>query len=161
MTTRSDDLILVAEVGAESIDTIMKIMTRAFDPEFGEAWNSVQCLGILGLPHVWIAVAAHDGQPCGFSISRVILDEAELLLIATDPDCRERGVGKRLLEYTMNVAREHGAARMHLEVRDGNPAMRLYEHNGFKIAGRRRDYYRGVLGQAFDALTLVRSLGNA
>ena len=44
-----------------------------------------------------------------------------------------------------------------LEVRDGNPAVRLYKRTGFSEVGRRRDYYSGCDGQLFDALTLAKS----
>ena len=47
---------------------------------------------------------------------------------------------------------------MHLEVRDGNPAVAMYRAAGFSIAGRRRKYYRGRGGGEFDALTLSKQL---
>jgi ribosomal-protein-alanine N-acetyltransferase len=43
-------------------------------------------------------------------------------------------------------------------VRDGNPAVSLYEKHGFRIAARRSKYYRGTNGEMFDALTMVRTL---
>jgi ribosomal-protein-alanine N-acetyltransferase len=47
---------------------------------------------------------------------------------------------------------------VHLEVREGNPAVILYRSAGFSVAGRRRKYYRGRFGGEFDALTLSREL---
>jgi ribosomal-protein-alanine N-acetyltransferase len=58
----------------------------------------------------------------------------------------------------MDEARERGIGRVHLEVRDGNPAISMYRSAGFEQAGRRRNYYRAPDGRRFDALTLVREL---
>jgi len=54
----------------------------------------------------------------------------------------------------MHSARNHGATRVHLEVREGNPAVIMYRQAGFNFAGRRPKYYRGRFGGDFDALTL-------
>jgi ribosomal-protein-alanine N-acetyltransferase len=43
-------------------------------------------------------------------------------------------------------------------VRDGNPAIHMYRHAGFSPIGRRRNYYRGLDGSQFDALTFALEL---
>ena len=49
-----------------------------------------------------------------------------------------------------------GARRLHLEVRDGNPAVGLYRAGRASTpAGRRRNYYHGPDGRTFDAVTLI------
>jgi ribosomal-protein-alanine N-acetyltransferase len=134
------------------------LMADAFDPRFGEAWTRGQCLGIMALPGVWLTVAWLDGQPAGFSLSRIILDEAELLLLATAPSWRRRGVGAALLRATIAEAVKRKAVTLHLEVRDGNDAIKLYNKAGFVQVGQRRGYYRGNNGQLSDAFTYRRSL---
>ena len=47
---------------------------------------------------------------------------------------------------------------MHLEVRDGNPAVAMYRDAGFSPVGRRRNYYHAPDGQRFDAITLAYQL---
>ena len=51
-----------------------------------------------------------------------------------------------------------GVATIHLEVRAGNPAVRLYEAAGFAKVGERRSYYRGVDGRSYDAHTYSRAI---
>jgi [ribosomal protein S18]-alanine N-acetyltransferase len=148
--------LVIAEAGAEAIEPVMDIMGNAFDPGFGEAWNKAQCLGILGLPGVWLMLASHEGRVVGFTLARVIADEAELLLIAVSPDKHGCGIGAMLLDNIIETARLRGATRVHLEVRDGNKAVELYQRSGFLPMGRRSAYYRGKFGQSFDALTLSR-----
>jgi ribosomal-protein-alanine N-acetyltransferase len=137
------------------IDTIMR---EAFDPRFGEAWTRNQCLGILAMPGVWLTIATLDGAPAGFALSRIVADEAELLLLATLPAMRRRGVAAALLRSVINDAISSGAVTLHLEVREGNEAIKLYRGTGFVKVGERRNYYRGNVGQAFDAFTYSRNL---
>jgi len=148
----------LSEGGAFDITAVMEVMDTAFPPCFGEAWTAQQCLGILGLPGVWLTVARLDGRPAGFALGRAIVDEAELLLIAVDPAFRRRGIGQALLDNAMTNARAHGAERLHLEVRQGNEALALYHKAGFEQVGRRPHYYRGSDGNLSDALSLVISL---
>jgi ribosomal-protein-alanine N-acetyltransferase len=138
---------------------LMAVMESAFDPLFGEAWNAGQCLGILSLPDVWLTFAEQDARIIGFSLSRLVMDEAELLLLAVEPAGRGHGIGRALIERTIEIAAEKDAHRLLLEVRDGNPALGLYRRAGFSEIGRRRDYYRGSDGATRDALTLARPVG--
>ena len=104
---------------------------------------------------VALTIAEEEGAAAGFSLSRAVADEAELLLIAVDPDRQGHGAGSLLLRHFIAAARAHGASRMHLEVRDGNPAVALYQRSGFLPAGRRRNYYKGPDGERYDAVTLM------
>jgi ribosomal-protein-alanine N-acetyltransferase len=139
------------------LDNVMAIMGSAFHPCFGEAWTKSQCAGILPMKGVSLTIADGDNGPVGFSLVRSIADEAELLLLAVDPPEQGRGIGHLLLDEFISAAKSAGAARLHLEVRDGNPAMALYRDAGFVPAGLRRNYYHGPDGEAFDAVTLVLS----
>jgi [ribosomal protein S18]-alanine N-acetyltransferase len=132
---------------------VSTIMRDAFDPRFGEAWTQAQCMGVMSLPGVWLTLAQIDGQPAGFALARATLDEAELLLLATHPGCRRRGVGVSLLRSVIRDARERGVNQLHLEVRADNAAIKLYHAQGFRKVGVRRNYYRGVIGDVFDAHT--------
>lgn len=143
-------------VGWAELDRVMEVMNAAFDPSYGEAWTRAQCAGILPMSGVRLTLA-QDGQvPLGFSLSRRVADEAELLLLGVVPDARRRGVGTRLLTHFLEDARQAGLRRLHLEVRDGNPAVLLYRRHEFQVEGRRSKYYKGPHGQFYDALTMVR-----
>ena len=146
----------VRQAGSDALDEVMRIMAAAFPPCFGEAWTRSQCAGILPMAGVALRLA-HDGggKARGFSLMRVIADEAELLLIAVEPTAQHHGIGAALVDDFIASSTGNGARRLHLEVRDGNPAIALYERAGFGPAGRRRDYYRGRDGEVRDALTLA------
>jgi len=141
---------------SDDLDGVMAVMDTAFGDRFGEAWTRSQLAGILPMHGVSLVLATEPGsdRALGFSLTRTVADESELLLIAVLPDNQRHGVGRRLLDDFLERARNDGVARVHLEVRDGNPAVSLYREAGFLPIGRRRNYYRAADGQRFDAITL-------
>jgi len=58
-------------------------------------------------------------------------DSTPEVAIAILPDHRGRGMGGALLGEIRNVARSRGYGALSLSVEHGNPAIRLYERNGF------------------------------
>jgi ribosomal-protein-alanine N-acetyltransferase len=160
MSSVPTEAIRLVPGNSTDLSGVMAIMTAAFSPSFGEAWTRSQCAGILPMAGVSLMLARDSASalPLGFALFRTVSGEAELLLLAVAPDNQGRGVGRRLLEEFVAQARRSGAGRVHLEVRDGNPAAQMYHRAGFSPAGRRRNYYRGSDGHQFDALTLARDL---
>lgn len=150
--------LVIERAGGDALDAVMEVMASAFDARFGEAWTRAQCAGILPMAGVALTVARLDGKVAGFSLARRTLDEAELLLIAVHPDHVRGGVGRRLLDQFIADQHRAGARHLHLEVRDGNPAVGLYRKGGFGIVGRRTNYYRGTDGEKFDALTMALTI---
>jgi [ribosomal protein S18]-alanine N-acetyltransferase len=151
------------------LDRIMAVMEAAFDPAYGEAWNRNQVADALAMPGTHALVADGSGalipegtesapDPAGFVLTRHVLDEEELLLIAVTPEARRRGVGAALIEHLFTVARTRGTARVFLEMRRGNPAIHLYHKFGFEPIGERRNYYRMGNGERIDAITFARSI---
>lgn len=149
----------------DDLDRIMAVMEAAFDPAFGEAWTRSQVADALLMPGTHYLLADERGgapgegaAAAGFTLSRAVLDEEELLLIAVDPRRRGRGVGTRLLQRLIEAARARGTTRLFLEMRDGNPAEALYRQHGFTTIGRRRHYYRRGSAGPLDAITFARNL---
>lgn len=91
-------------------------------------------------------------------LTRHVLDEEELLLIAVVPGVRCRGVGAALIEHLFVAARSRGITRVFLEMRRGNPAFHLYRKFGFEPIGERRNYYRMANGERIDAITFGLSI---
>ena len=149
--------ITLVDGGADDLDPVMEIMTAAFSTRYGEAWTRSQCAGILPMTGVKLILARDADAVVGFSLYRTVIDDSELLLLAVAPEAQGRGIGRQLLKHFIEDAKKNGAARIHLEVRDGNPAIRLYEAAGFVQSNRRRNYYRGDDGGQYDALTFVLS----
>lgn len=145
----------ILEADSRRLDSVMQVMTAAFGDCYGEAWTRSQCAGILPMEGVTLMVADGGSDLLGFALYRTVFEDAELLLLAVSPAAQGRGIGRKLLGQFVDDAKRKGATKIHLEVRDGNPAIRIYEAAGFAPAGRRRNYYRGADGRHYDALTFV------
>jgi len=145
----------------DDVDRIMEVMAAAFPAEYGEAWNRRQvsdALLLAGTHHVLIAPDGTSPPPsheptAGFSLSRGLFDEEELLLFAISPAWRRRGLGHMLLEQFITDARNRGKKRLFLEMRRNNPAGILYASHGFRPIGIRPRYYRALNGERIDAIT--------
>ena len=147
----------------DPVDAIMLVMQAAFDPEYGEAWTRRQLGDALVMPNTHYLLLDADGRvpervedAAGFTLSRQVVDEEELLLIAVIPQARGRGIGAALLRQLIAMSAARGTARLFLEMRAGNPAERLYLRHGFAPVGRRPNYYRMGRGGPFDAITYAR-----
>ena len=68
--------------------------------------------------------------------------EIHLLNLAVRPECRRRGLGRRLLKAMLDIGRRAGVETVYLEVRPKNVgAQGLYHSFGFTVTGRRPGYY--------------------
>lgn len=147
----------------DDLDRIMAVMTAAFDPAFGEAWTRRQVSDALVVPTTHYLLAGGNGRApgpdepaVGFLLSRGAAGDEELLLIAVHPDHRGKGIGRMLMERFIAAASARGMDRLFLEMREGNPADRLYRALGFEPVGRRKQYYRAARNGPLDAITYAR-----
>jgi ribosomal protein S18 acetylase RimI-like enzyme len=91
-----------------------------------------------------VLVAETQGEPVGYVL---ILyppnwSHARLYSIAVDPRNGGRGIGASLLAAAEEAARRRGRRTMRLEVHEHNTrAIARYEKSGYRLFGRRRDYY--------------------
>ena len=152
--------VTLAEGDVTDLEAVMRVMVDSFDRRYGEAWTMSQCAGLLPMPGVWLTLARGPNGVTGFALSRQVANEAELLLLAVRSNAQRSGVGKLLLDRFSADAKMRGADRLHLEVREGNHAVKLYEDTGFTLVGRRRNYYSGPDGRCYDALTLAKIVGD-
>lgn len=81
-------------------------------------------------------------EPTAWAVFMQTLDEAELLICGTAPEHQRRGLMTKLLASALLDMKRMGGRVMHLEVRASNePAIALYEKLGFRVTGRRPNYY--------------------
>ena len=151
---------VIAPADARHIDALMAVMRASFDPGFGEAWSALQLGGTLALDSSFARQALDAaGVAQGFTLSRSAGPEVELLLIAVHPGQRGNGMGRALVRTACLDAARRSASEIFLEVRENNlAALALYRQAGFLEVGRRPNYYAGVTGSRFAALTMRRRL---
>jgi len=128
---------------------------------FARAWSAFEFEGLLADRAVLAdGLFLGRGQsPSGFVLSRIIVDEAEILTIAMAPEARGLGHGRPLVARHLDELARAGVRTVHLEVEEGNaPALALYRRLGFRQVGRREGYYAKPDGTKVAALTMSVSL---
>ncbi len=96
-----------------------------FSSSIGKSESEQAASEIVGLVGIWTAV-----------------DQAHIIVIATRPSERGKGVGELLLIATLSEAKKIGATNATLEVRKSNLVARaLYRKYGFADVGIRHKYY--------------------
>lgn len=140
-----------------------KLHRLSSDADWDEPWSEKSFGGILATPGAIGLLAVSDGAPVGFALGRIAADESEVLLIATHPEHRRRGVARSLLSDLLQRLGRAGARRVFLEVAAPNAAaLALYRSAGFDAIGRRPNYYPLPADRpgapAIDAVLLGRDL---
>jgi ribosomal-protein-alanine N-acetyltransferase len=104
-------------------------------------------------------VALQDQRIVGYVVMSMGAGEAHILNLCVREEYRRVGVGRLLIRYLLDQAREAGMAEVFLEVRPSNDvAIVLYQSMGFEQIGTRRGYYQAVGGRE-DAAVLRLKLG--
>jgi ribosomal-protein-alanine N-acetyltransferase len=103
-------------------------------------------------------VVEHRSDISGYGIMSFGAGEAHVLNICIHSQLRGLGIGRRLMDYLLDRAREEYMQEVFLEVRPSNAvAIRLYESMGFERIGQRKGYYQAVGGRE-DALVYKLAL---
>jgi len=92
--------------------------------------------------HPLVARAEGEGSLAGYCVYWLVADQVHIQNLAVRPEHRRRGVGHFLLTQALARAAQAGAASAVLEVRESNrAAQELYASLGFRVVGRRKNYY--------------------
>lgn len=122
---------------------------------FTDPWSIQTIRATYENPLSLNAAIRQNGRVIAYAMAYNIQGELELLQIAVSPRHRRQGLGKRLLQQIIAMAKSQSAASILLEVRDSNaPARALYESLGFAQTARRKNYYSAPVEDAL-IMTLV------
>jgi [ribosomal protein S18]-alanine N-acetyltransferase len=139
---------VIRAMARDDLDAVRRLETAT--PE-APHWALAVYEGFLSVesPGKRIFVAEEGGRILGFAAAQVAEDVCELESIVVDAATRRVGLGAALLKALGQWARQTGAIRVELEVRDQNQsALGFYERAGFRRDGIRRGYYRNPEGDA-------------
>lgn len=150
---------MVREATRADLLEVFRIEKRSFP----QPWPYGAFEGFLGTPGFLVAECRDedDGTEPGTITGYIVADTVpnhgspigHVKDIAVHPDQRGRGIGRRLLERGLAVMDDHGAARVKLEVREGNEAaISLYRQFGFSHHHTVPGYY----DDGTNALVMVR-----
>ena len=133
---------MIRPATAADVDAIARLEQENLGDD---AWTrALVAEGVAGeLPTVRYLVAQEGDDVVGHAVVSVVADISELQRIAVDPFHRRDGLATRLLDEVVVLARDEGADRLLLEVREDNHgALAFYAARGFVEIDRRPRYYR-------------------
>ena len=109
---------------------------------FAEPW-SAKSLELLTNDGIGVGmVCRKEGIVCAYGGMLVAVDEGQITNIATHPDFRRMGYGNAVVEALIKYAKNNRLDSISLEVRESNAAaIKLYTEHGFKVDGKRKDFY--------------------
>ena len=131
--------IIIERLAKKDAPCVAKIEADCFSMPFKES----DILSYLenDLWHFFVAKNV-DGDIVGYISFTIILDECQIVNIASAPSARKMGVGKALVNRLLCFAKESGCKKLFLEVRESNlPAINLYKNFGFLPVGISKNHY--------------------
>ena len=130
-------MIEIIRMSREHLDAVAEIEQISFS----DPW-SVESLELMLGEQAMGLVALEDGRLLGYVGMMCVLDEGQIINVATHPDARRRGVGRALMIAIEQSAKERGIVFLSLEVRESNAAARsLYSSLGWVECGIRKNFY--------------------
>lgn len=110
---------------------------------FSDPWSERSVAAELENPlSLWL-VALLGRTVVGYVGSQSVMEQADMMNIAVNPDYRRRGIAESLIERLVAELKDKQVSSLTLEVRASNaPAIALYRKLGFSQVGKRPNYYR-------------------
>lgn len=103
-------------------------------------------------------VAEQNNRIVGYIVLSLKMDECHILNLCVAREYQHQGLGKRMLEFGLEQARNRSMGIAYLEVRRSNSrAIALYRKMKFLLIGERKNYYQTAHGPE-DALIFAMSL---
>lgn len=135
--------IVIQPMRVADIDAVMEIERRSFPTPWSRAAFVSE---LLDNDRAYYMVARADTETgprvVGYIGLWLIAGEGHITNVAVHPDCRGKGIGRRLLTAAADLCRARSARRMTLEVRVSNVrAQNLYRKLGFAATAIRPKYY--------------------
>ncbi len=135
---------MVCKIQKSDIMQIFKIEQDCFS----QCWSEKSIEQSLDIENNIMLCAKIDNTVCGYIFADFVLDEVNLNRIAVHGDYRKNGIATELLNALFDNTADF-ASKIMLEVRKSNTAaISLYEKNGFKIDGIRKNFYQAPLEDA-------------
>ncbi len=136
---KATGIVRVRQMTAEDIDDAAALEKLNLGKE---AWSRKQLLDALTRDDTIYLVAEKAGRIVGLCGVQNISGDGEVTNVSVAGDCRQEGVGYKMMKQLLERGRGLGIEAYTLEVRAANaPAIRLYEKLGFKSEGIRPGFY--------------------
>jgi len=137
----------------DDVDTVMHLENQVYQfPWTDRIFKDCIRVGYdCWLAHLENTVVAH-------AVISVAAGECHMLNLSVTENHQGKGIGKKFIQFLLNIARNKRAQIMMLEVRPSNVrAIKCYNSAGFNEIGCRKDYYPAPNGKE-DALLFAKHI---
>jgi len=145
----------------------MNIQLSHLHPQFHEAAYALFCshreqpwsfeLFLKSVSGELSLYAIENDTLIAFAIFTLVAGEGELEDICVKHEYRGKGIGASLIEHFVSLPSRAHMDYLLLEVNENNhAAKRLYQNSGFKVVGKRKDYYAHKDGTFSNALIMQK-----
>ena len=140
----------IRAMSASDIDGVAALEAETFSMP----WSARGFADTLHREDVLFLVACEGENLLGYVGVYCTADEGEITNVAVAQSARRRGVGRALIGELIRALADRKIFRIVLEVRVSNePALHLYEQEGFAVVGTRKNFYEKP---TVDAYVMVR-----
>lgn len=116
---------------------------------FPEPWSE-RSLEIFDGGASFAVAASENEKIVSYCTVVTVLDEAQIINLATRPEYRGRGLAEKIMDKVISECASRKIGSLSLEVRVSNfKAISLYKKCGFTVAGERKDFYKDPRENAF------------
>ena len=116
---------------------------------FPDSWSLKSIEGTLEQKNYVNLGAWREGELLGYLFFFFMMDEGEIIRIATAPKERRKGIAKLLFSELKKNCLEQGVDKWMLDVRAGNEAaLACYRKLGFREDGCRKNFYTAPVEDA-------------
>lgn len=130
--------IVIEHAKLEDVVSISKIDSEAFPSPWGKDYFEKEIENANRL----LIVAKQNKERLAYLNAWTVVDQTEIMRIATLKAARRQGIAKALIEDMIGRQKEHHIKTILLEVSEKNQAaIRLYQSLGFRIDSIRKKYY--------------------
>lgn len=136
----------IREMSASDIDGVAALEAEIFSMP----WSARGFADTLHREDVLFLVACEGENLLGYVGVYCTADEGEITNVAVAQSARRRGVGRALIGKLIRALADRKIFRIVLEVRVSNePALHLYEQEGFAVVGTRKNFYEKPTEDAY------------
>ena len=133
----------IENANTKLLNKLFEIEERCFDQE---AFTKRQIAYLLTDYNTITLIAKVNSNISGFIMTHVEIKEntefGHIITINVIPNCRRKGIAKKLIQEIENTLKQKGINECRLEVReDNNPAIKLYQTLGYQKISKIEKYY--------------------
>lgn len=129
------------KIGVEDLEFIENLQEEHIN-EINNIWTRRDLNDHINKKTSFSRISKHGKKIVGFSISLYSENFMDVFLIFVAPKFRRRGIAQNFLKDIKKFCKLRLINKIVLEVNEDNQAANiLYQKFGFKIVGKRKDYY--------------------